>query len=74
MVNAVICAHCLTYIESTYRHDYKMCECWFEDGFGDDRDRTTVSVDGGQDYVRRGFSEHSAWIEVNDWTWHTGGG
>ena len=41
--NAIKCNHCGDIIVSEYRHDYKMCSC------------QTVSVDGGNDYLRRGF-------------------
>lgn len=38
------CNHCGDVIESTYRHDYKTCKCG------------RVAVDGGHDYLRRGFT------------------
>ena len=41
--NAIKCNKCGEIIESTYRHDFKFCSCG------------QVSVDGGHDYLRRGF-------------------
>lgn len=63
-VNAVVCGNCLTYLESTHRHDYKVCKCW------DDPKVGWVAVDGGQDYMRRGFSEGAAFIEVGTGEWY----
>jgi hypothetical protein len=40
--NACRCKKCGTYLESTHRHDYRTCPCG-------------VMVDGGKDYVRRGW-------------------
>lgn len=44
--NAIQCKHCGDIIESTYRHDFVTCSCG------------CCSVDGGLDYLRRGF-KHS---------------
>ena len=41
--NAIQCKLCGDIIESTYRHDYIQCSCG------------ACSVDGGHDYLRRGF-------------------
>lgn len=41
--NAIRCKHCGDVIESTSRHAFKWCSC------------ETVFVDGGLDYLRRGF-------------------
>ena len=41
--NAIRCSKCGDIIESTYCHDYKTCSCGL------------VSVDGGRDYLIRGF-------------------
>lgn len=41
--NMVRCNHCGDIIESKYRHDYVACKCG------------CCSVDGGHDYLRRGF-------------------
>ncbi len=41
--NAIQCKHCGDIIESTYRHDFVTCSCG------------CYSVDGGLDYLRRGF-------------------
>lgn len=39
--NKIKCKKCGDVIESTYRHDFKMCSC------------EAVGVDGGHDYLRR---------------------
>lgn len=41
--NAIRCNLCGDIIESTYRHDFVTCKCG------------SCSVDGGLDYLRRGF-------------------
>jgi hypothetical protein len=43
--NRIKCKKCGDVIESMYRHDFKFCKCGF------------CSVDGGQDYLRRGWKE-----------------
>ena len=42
--NAIQCNLCGDIIESTYRHDFVTCKCG------------SCSVDGGLDYLRRGFA------------------
>lgn len=44
ILNAVRCRKCDAVLISTYRHDYKTCKCG-------------VMVDGGKDYLRRGWPE-----------------
>ena len=41
IVNKIRCKKCGDIIESTHRHDFKICKCG------------AVAVDGGQDYLRR---------------------
>lgn len=41
--NAIRCKHCGDIIESIHVHDYKTCSCG------------ACAVDGGHDYLRRGF-------------------
>ncbi len=41
--NVIQCKHCGDIIESTSTHDFKYCSC------------QTVFVDGGHEYLRRGF-------------------
>ncbi len=53
VVNAVTCLHCGTRIESSYRHDWKVCPCGLE--------IKGVFVDGGQAYTRRGWGPE-AWF------------
>lgn len=43
--NAIRCRHCGDIIESTSVHDFKWCGC------------KTVYVDGGHEYLRRGFKD-----------------
>ncbi|MDO4553915.1 MAG: hypothetical protein Q4B70_02065 [Lachnospiraceae bacterium] len=59
--NRIKCNHCNDIIESTYRHDYVTCSCG------------RCSVDGGLDYLRRGFvdspddyTEMSEYEDVED--------
>lgn len=42
--NKIKCNHCGQIIESKHRHDFKWCKCG------------AVFVDGGHDYLRRGFT------------------
>lgn len=41
LINKVQCIHCDDIIESTHRHDFKMCKCG------------KIGVDGGKEYLRR---------------------
>lgn len=41
--NSIKCNHCGDILVSTHVHDYKRCKCG------------TVSVDGGNEYLRRGY-------------------
>ena len=43
--NKIKCNHCGDIIESTHTHDFKWCKCM------------TVFVDGGREYLRRGFKD-----------------
>ena len=43
--NAIRCKNCGDVIESETRHDFKYCSC------------KRVFVDGGHDYLRRGFTD-----------------
>ena len=43
--NRIRCNNCGDIIESKYRHDFVQCSCG------------RVFVDGGHDYLRRGFTE-----------------
>ena len=51
--NAIQCKLCGDIIESKYRHDYVICSCG------------ACSVDGGLDYLRRGFKEKDCYIELS---------
>ena len=44
-INAAKCHECGSFLESRNRHDYRTCECG------------NLSVDGGHDYIRRGFKD-----------------
>lgn len=43
--NAIRCKHCGDVIESEHVHDFKWCLC------------QSVFVDGGREYLRRGFRD-----------------
>jgi hypothetical protein len=43
LTNSIRCKHCGGVIESRHRHDFVPCKCG------------AVFVDGGRDYLRRGF-------------------
>ena len=45
--NKIRCKYCGDVIESKYRHDHKRCKCG------------KVFVDGGKDYLRRGYPADS---------------
>ena len=49
--NAIQCKLCGDIIESTYCHDYVECKCG------------ACFVDGGHQYLRRGFKEEDCFIE-----------
>lgn len=44
LTNSVRCNHCNSAITSTHRHDWQQCKCG------------KVFVDGGREYLRRGFA------------------
>jgi len=46
--NAIRCDSCLDEIESAHRHDFRYCSCG------------AVFVDGGKDYLRRGWRDESS--------------
>lgn len=48
LVNSIKCKHCGDVIVSTHRHDFQRCKCG------------KVFVDGGLDYLRRGFATSPA--------------
>ena len=52
--NAIRCNICGDVIESTYRHDYVTCRCG------------ACAVDGGHDYLRRGFKEKGCYTELSE--------
>ena len=51
-LNAAQCLDCLDVIESKHVHDYVRCNCG------------NVAVDGGRDYIRRGFRDESKIREI----------
>lgn len=51
--NSIRCLKCGEEIESTHRHDFKYCRC------------RNVFVDGGKDYLRRGYSS-LAWQDTSE--------
>lgn len=53
--NAAECTHCHSVIESKHRHDFVHCKC------------ERIYVDGGLDYLRRGYMKESDIIERSEW-------
>lgn len=53
--NAIKCNHCGDIIESTHVHDFKECSC------------KRVFVDGGHEYMRRGFKEKDDYTELSEY-------
>ena len=53
--NKARCNHCGDVLESEFRHDFKTCTCG------------KISVDGGKDYVRRGYWERSDYEELSEY-------
>lgn len=52
LVNKIKCKKCGEVIESTDRHDFKVCKCG------------AVAVDGGTDYLRR-CGDRNDWEELS---------
>lgn len=51
--NAIRCNQCGDEIESFHRHDFKWCSC------------KRVFVDGGKDYMRRGYNPGGSYTELS---------
>ena len=51
--NSALCLDCDTEIESKHRHDFKHCKCG------------NIYVDGGKDYIRRGFMRESRMVDTS---------
>lgn len=49
--NSATCRKCKDFIFSRHRHDFVTCKCG------------SISVDGGQEYLRRVFRDHTDFIE-----------
>lgn len=55
--NRAKCLNCGDIIESKFRHDFRTCSCG------------KLSVDGGYDYIRRGFEDRTEYEELSEeWT------
>jgi hypothetical protein len=54
-VNRIKCKFCKDIIESINRHDFKSCNC------------QRVFVDGGHEYLRRGFIEPDDYEELSEY-------
>jgi hypothetical protein len=61
-LNAAKCLTCGAIIESTHVHDFKYCRCPNEE--------TQIFVDGGHEYVRRGFGSKARWWELGVTSYH----
>ena len=54
--NKIQCSHCGDTIQSIHTHDFKWCKC------------KTVFVDGGLEYLRRGFKNSPEdYIELSEY-------
>ena len=53
ITNKIKCKKCGYVIESTHRHDFKLCKCG------------AVAVDGGKDYLRRSGNLED-WEELSE--------
>lgn len=53
--NKAQCAECGDIIESKFRHDWVPCKCG------------AIFVDGGRDYLRRGFKKKNDCIELSEY-------
>lgn len=53
--NAARCDECGATIQSRHRHDFQSCPCG------------NLFVDGGLDYVRRGYMPGRRWTELSEW-------
>lgn len=52
--NRAMCAKCSEIIESKHVHDYQTCKC------------KLISVDGGLEYLKRGFKEPTDYVEISE--------
>lgn len=52
--NRIRCKKCGDIIESKYTHDFKQCSC------------KSCFVDGGHEYLRRGFAEQGCFEELSE--------
>ena len=57
IVNKAKCKKCGEILESKFNHDFKTCSC------------KRLSVDGGLDYVRRGYKDKDSYIELSEFEW-----
>lgn len=53
--NKIKCNYCGDIIESEYTHDFKYCSC------------KRVFVDGGHEYMRRGFQKKEDYTELSEY-------
>lgn len=58
ITNTIRCKHCDDTIESRHRHDFQACKCG------------AVFVDGGREYLRRGFrtSPEDDYVELSTYS------
>lgn len=54
LLNRAKCLLCGEIIYSNNVHDYKTCKCG------------NLSVDGGFDYLRRGFKQENSWEDLSE--------
>jgi len=54
-INKIQCKLCGDIIESKSRHNYVICDCG------------NCSVDGGREYLKRGYKEDNSYIELSEY-------
>ena len=57
IVNKARCLICNQVLESTSSHDFKSCNCG------------NLQIDGGHDYIRRGFKNKDSYEELSEFEW-----
>lgn len=54
-LNRIQCNHCGDILTSEYRHDFRNCSC------------RKVFIDGGKDYLLRGYDYDFDYTEMSEW-------
>ena len=56
-----MCVNCKQVLESTHRHDFKVCSCWGSKG------KTGVSIDGGKDYQKFSYETNGTLENMSEY-------